>query len=75
MTGAVPVRCPVRILQGMKDDAVPYSHALAFAGMMESSDVEIALSKSGDHRLSTPADLARLTDVLDSLQRAVLDNS
>jgi pimeloyl-ACP methyl ester carboxylesterase len=67
MTGAVPVRCPVRILQGMKDDAVPYSHALAFAEMLESPDVEISLSKSGDHRLSTPADLDRLTHTLGRL--------
>ena len=67
MTGAIPIRCPVRILQGMKDDAVPYAHALAFAEMLGSQDVEIALSKSGDHRLSTPADLARLTETLDRL--------
>jgi hypothetical protein len=51
----------------MKDDAVPYSHALAFAEMLESPDVEISLSKSGDHRLSTPADLDRLTHTLGRL--------
>lgn len=65
MTGPVPIRCPVRILQGMKDDAVPYAHALAFAEILESDDVEILLTKNGDHRLSEPPDLERLATVLE----------
>ncbi len=39
MTNDVPITCPVRILQGMKDDAVPYAHALAFAQIIESADI------------------------------------
>jgi pimeloyl-ACP methyl ester carboxylesterase len=65
MTGPVPITCPVRILQGMKDDAVPYAHALAFAALIASNDVEILLTKNGDHRLSEPADLERLAGVLE----------
>ncbi len=68
MTAPVPIRCPVRILQGMKDDAVPYAHAVKFGALLESQDVEICLSKSGDHRLSTPQDLARLAETLSVLQ-------
>ncbi len=64
MTGSVPIDCPVRILQGMKDDAVPWRHALAFAEQLTSSDVEIVLTKEGDHRLSTPEDLERLAATL-----------
>lgn len=67
MTQSVPITCPVRILQGMKDDAVPYAHALAFAQIIESADIEAVLTKDGDHRLSEPADLARLERVLDAL--------
>lgn len=67
MTNDVPITCPVRILQGMKDDAVPYTHALAFAQAITSNDVEAVLTKEGDHRLSEPADLARLERVLDAL--------
>lgn len=67
MTGAVPIRCPVRILQGMKDDAVPYAHAITFAEMLESDDVEVTLTGNGDHRLSEPADLARLQATLNGL--------
>ena len=67
MTGPVPIRCPVRILQGMRDDAVPWRHAVAFADLIESDDVEIALVKNGDHRLSEPADLQRLASALENL--------
>ncbi len=67
MTGAVPITAPVRILQGMEDEAVPWRHAIDFAAMIESDDVEITLKKSGDHRLSEPDDLARLKATLDAL--------
>lgn len=67
MTGPVPIRCPVRILQGMRDEAVPYAHALDFAARLESDDVEILLTPGGDHRLSAPADLERLSAVLSGL--------
>ncbi len=67
MTGAVPINVPVRILQGMCDDAVPWRHAIEFAGQIASDDVEIILTKSGDHRLSEPDDLARLKTTLECL--------
>ncbi|MEO0399353.1 MAG: alpha/beta hydrolase [Pseudomonadota bacterium] len=58
---------PVRILQGMADPEVPWRHAVQFAETITSDDVRITLTKSGDHRLSTPDDLQRLTDTLDAL--------
>ncbi|MHA7872877.1 MAG: alpha/beta hydrolase [Hyphococcus sp.] len=64
MRPPIPISCTVRILQGMKDDAVPYAHALKFATMLASNDVEILLTKEGDHRLSEPADLERLAQTL-----------
>lgn len=61
------ISVPVRILQGMADTDVPWQHAMRFAETIKSSDIEIMMTKSGDHRLSTPPDLARLTEVLDRL--------
>lgn len=58
--GPVPIRCPVRILQGQADASVPWAHALKLADALESGDVVFTLVKGGDHRLSTPADLERL---------------
>lgn len=63
----IPLTCPVRILQGMKDPDVPWAHAMRLVDALQSTDVTINLSKSGDHRLSTPDDIARLVQVVETL--------
>ena len=60
LPGPVEVTAPVRILQGGRDEAVPWRHALAFAEALAGDDVVFTLVKDGDHRLSRPQDLARL---------------
>jgi pimeloyl-ACP methyl ester carboxylesterase len=65
--GPIAVRCPVRLLQGQRDTAVPWERALMIADRIAGDDVELLLIKDGDHRLSRPRDLARLTDTLDDL--------
>jgi len=67
LRGPIPLACPVRILQGMQDDDVPWRTALALAERIESTDVEVTLVKGGDHRLSEPDDLARLFNTLGRL--------
>ncbi len=67
----IPIRCPVRLIQGMADTAVPWRTALTLAGRLESGDVELTLIKSADHRLSTPPDLNRLRRTLKALWAAV----
>lgn len=64
---AKDIACPVRILQGMKDADVPYAHALRFAEALGSADLVVTLTRDGDHRLSTPADLDRLAAAVASL--------
>jgi hypothetical protein len=59
--------CRVRILQGMRDLDVPWRHALALVGLLTAADVELTLIKGGDHRLSTPQDLRRLTSTIAAL--------
>lgn len=66
----IPIRVPVRLLQGMRDPDVPYRHALTLADRLESDDVQIRLIKDGDHRLSTERDLAILTETVDGLLAA-----
>jgi len=51
---------PVRILQGMRDEDVPFGHALALVDLLSDGDVELDLIEDGDHRLSRPQDLKRL---------------
>lgn len=58
---------PVRILQGMKDEAVPWQHAQGLVDLITSDDVTLTLVKTGDHRLSTDQDLARLLATCEAL--------
>jgi len=69
MRAQIPLACPVRLLHGMLDDAVPWQTSLRLAEQLESRDVTVMLVKEGDHRLSSGADLARLAATLDELLR------
>jgi pimeloyl-ACP methyl ester carboxylesterase len=52
--------CPVRILQGVRDEDVPWQHAVELVSRFARDDVVISLVKDGDHRLSRPEDIERL---------------
>ena len=65
--GPIPFRGPVRILHGLADETVPWEHGLRTAGALASKDVTVTLVKDGDHRLSDPADLQRLTAAVDEI--------
>ncbi|MGC2204183.1 MAG: hypothetical protein WA633_29070, partial [Stellaceae bacterium] len=67
MRDAIELDCPVRLLHGMRDTAVPWRTSLALAERLSSHDVVVSLIKDGDHRLSSVADLARLGRTLDEL--------
>lgn len=60
LRGPLPVTCPLRLLQGMQDEPVPWSHALRIAELVPHGDVRVTLVKDGDHRLSRPQDLELL---------------
>lgn len=51
---------PVRILQGMQDPDVPWTHAFRLVEAIASPDLAFTLVKDGDHRLSRLEDIARL---------------
>lgn len=67
----VAIDVPVRVLQGMKDDSVPWAHAMRLVGALVSEDVEVHLSKAGDHRLSGADDLVRLMAVVEEVLELV----
>lgn len=67
--GRVPIACPVRILQGQRDDSVPWEHALKLADALASEDVVFTLKKAGDHRLSTPLDIVRLIATVEEVRQ------
>jgi pimeloyl-ACP methyl ester carboxylesterase len=59
--------CPVRILQGMRDEDVPYRHAVTLIEHMPDDDVALTLIRDAGHRLSRPQDLALLIRAIDGL--------
>ncbi|WP_298957763.1 alpha/beta hydrolase [uncultured Methylobacterium sp.] len=65
--GPIDPGCPVHILQGMADPDVPWNHALALVERLPAGDVTLTLTKAGDHRLSGPDDLARLTAAVEAI--------
>jgi pimeloyl-ACP methyl ester carboxylesterase len=67
LSAPIPIRCPVRLIQGMEDTDVTWSTAFRIVERLESRDVTVTLVKSGDHRLSEPEDLKRMTDTIDAL--------
>ena len=59
--GLIETGCPVRILQGVQDPDVPWRHAAELSARLAHDDVVLTLVKDGDHRLSRPEDIERLT--------------
>jgi pimeloyl-ACP methyl ester carboxylesterase len=59
--------CPVAIVQGLRDDEVPWRHTTALLERLASDDVVLTLIKDGDHRLSRPEDLERIVAALEGI--------
>jgi len=59
---------PVRILQGVKDEAVPWRHAFRVSEKLAADPVVVTLVADGDHRLSRPEDMELIAQTLESLE-------
>jgi pimeloyl-ACP methyl ester carboxylesterase len=49
--------CPVRLLHGDEDDAVPLDVAMRLKQALRSADVQLTIVKGGGHRLSEPSEI------------------
>ena len=65
--GEIALTCPVRLIHGQADTDVPWQVSLRLAERLRSADVQIALVKDGDHRLSRPQDIDLLLRTLAAL--------
>jgi pimeloyl-ACP methyl ester carboxylesterase len=55
---------PLRILQGTRDESVPTEHAVRTFESIVSQDSTLTFIKGGDHRLSTPPQLAIIREAV-----------
>jgi pimeloyl-ACP methyl ester carboxylesterase len=58
---------PVRLLHGTHDEDVPWETSVSLLQRLSSHDVSLSLLKNGDHRLSSPAHLNMLCDIVKTL--------
>jgi len=63
----IALEVPVRLIHGTLDSAVAWQTSLGLMQSLASRDVTLTLVKDGDHRLSTPPDLARIQTLLGEL--------
>jgi pimeloyl-ACP methyl ester carboxylesterase len=61
--GMIRTGAPTAVLQGMRDEDVPFSHALALMQRL-GDPATLTLVKDGDHRLSRPEDLQLMFEAL-----------
>jgi pimeloyl-ACP methyl ester carboxylesterase len=65
--GMIRTGAPTAVLQGMRDEDVPFSHALALMQRFGGDPATLTLVKDGDHRLSRPQDLELLFAALERM--------
>lgn len=68
LDGDLDLACPIHVLQGRRDDVVPWTHQVALLERLGRTPVTLELAPEGDHRLSTPADLDRLVEVVAAMR-------
>jgi pimeloyl-ACP methyl ester carboxylesterase len=58
---------PIHVLHGLQDPDVPREHTLDLVAHLSGDWTTVSAVPDGDHRLSRPEDLERLTGILDVL--------
>ncbi|XP_015261444.1 PREDICTED: mycophenolic acid acyl-glucuronide esterase, mitochondrial [Gekko japonicus] len=63
----LPIKCPVRLLHGIKDEDVPWQISLKIAERVVSTDVDIILRKAGQHRMKEQEDIKLIVYTVEDL--------
>jgi len=63
----VAVDCPVRLIHGDRDDAVPPEIAFRLKDRLRSGDVQVTIIKGGGHRLSEPHEICTIQRTVGAL--------
>ncbi|XP_048350628.1 palmitoyl-protein thioesterase ABHD10, mitochondrial isoform X2 [Sphaerodactylus townsendi] len=63
----LPIKCPVRLLHGLKDEDIPWQTSLKIAERVISTDVDIILRKAGQHRMKEQDDIKLIVYTVEDL--------
>ena len=66
--------CPVHVLQGMRDEEVPWRSASTLVEHLHGDPATLTLIKDGDHRLSREEDLRRIWAAVEGIEQ-LADNA
>ncbi len=64
LNSTINIRCPIHMIHGLADEDVPWDISLQTLQQVETNNVSLELVKDGDHRLSKPTDLERISEAL-----------
>ena len=64
---SIAIHCPVRLIHGMRDEAVPWGHSLLIRDLLLAAHVTVTLVKGGDHRLSRDNDLRLIGRIVNAV--------
>lgn len=67
LRGPIDISRPTVLIQGQRDEDVPWHTALTLAERLSSQQVRVVLHKTGNHRLSEPEDLRLILTNLEYL--------
>jgi pimeloyl-ACP methyl ester carboxylesterase len=63
----IAIDCPVRLIHGEQDDAVPLDVAFGLMRRLRSADVQLQVVKGGGHRLSEPQEIDAILGAINAL--------
>ena len=61
----IDIKCPIRIIHGLKDELVPYEYSLKFSEKVESQDVKLYIEKNMNHNLTIKNNLDCIVKVVE----------
>uniref|UniRef100_A0A803TVY5 Abhydrolase domain containing 10, depalmitoylase n=1 Tax=Anolis carolinensis TaxID=28377 RepID=A0A803TVY5_ANOCA len=67
LNSPLPIKCPVRLIHGLKDDDVPWQISMKIAECVVSGDVDIILRKGGGHRMKEKEDIKLIVYTVEDL--------
>nr|XP_020665696.1 mycophenolic acid acyl-glucuronide esterase, mitochondrial [Pogona vitticeps] len=67
LSSPLPIKCPVRLIHGIKDEDVPWQISMKVAENVVSTDVDVILRKGGFHRMKEKDDIRLIIYTVEDL--------